>query len=228
MNRVNFILKISLCFFLCLFFNVSEAATAKTSGSIYNEISGESKPEFTLFENAYLGYIDLKLRGALSADKDILTIVDFRKPSTEKRLWVIDLKNKRVLFHTFVAHGENSGDRYAVDFSNKIASHQSSLGFYITEETYMGKNGLSLKLKGMEWGFNSNAKNRYIVLHGADYATEKYLKHNGKLGVSKGCPAIPMELSKPIIESTEGGTCLFIYFPDSNYIEDSDFIMNIF
>lgn len=195
-------------------------------GSIYSQLKGERKPEFSLFEKAYLGYIDLKLSGLLPYNKNILSIIDFRLPSVKKRFWVIDLKTKTVLYHTYVAHGENSGGKYAIDFSNTEGSHQSSLGFYKTQETYHGKNGLSLRLTGLEHGFNTNARERYVVLHGATYATEKYLKKHGVLGNSEGCPAIPMGLHIPIINLTKEGTCLFIYFPDARYLENSTFILD--
>ena len=197
-------------------------------GSIYQELNGSVKPDFELFEKAYLGYIDLKLIGQLSIEKEILSIIDFRLPSNKERLWVIDLKSKTILHHTLVAHGENSGKEYALDFSNEVNSHKSSLGFYGTEETYIGKNGLSLRLKGLERGFNSNARKRYVVLHGADYATKEYIAKNGILGNSEGCPAIPMGIHKNIIELTKEGTCLFIYFPDLSYIENSIYLMDTF
>ncbi len=216
-----------------LFFFVSAGNKQKNTtthylGSIYEELKGAVKPDFELFERAYLGYIDLKLSGLLTNQKDILSLVDFRIPSNKERFWVIDLKNKAILYHTLVAHGENSGKEYALDFSNQINSHKSSLGFYITEDTYIGKNGLSLRLRGIERGFNSNAKERYVVLHGADYATADYLKKHGTLGNSEGCPAIPMGIHKEIINLTKEGTCLFIYFPDQHYLEKSSFMMEGF
>jgi hypothetical protein len=212
-----------LLFVLCSFVNHPKAL-----GSIYDELTGEDKPDFELFERAYLGYIDLKLSGYITSKKEILSIIDFRLPSSEKRMWVIDLKGHNILYHTYVAHGENSGKEYAIEFSNKINSHKSSLGFYITQETYIGRNGLSLRLNGLERGFNTNARERYVVIHGADYATEDYLERNGVLGNSEGCPAVPMGVHKNIIEVTKGGTCLFIYFPDLDYLERSSFMMNNF
>jgi len=211
----------------CLFFGAKEQVEPASFylSSIYEELKGEEKPEFRLFEKAYLGYIDLKLSGFLSNEKEILSIIDFRLPSNKKRMWVIDLEQKLVLYHTFVAHGENSGEAYALEFSNQVNSHKSSLGFYVTQETYIGKNGLSLRLRGIERGFNSNARERYVVLHGANYAGEQYLKEHGTLGNSEGCPAIPMEIHQEVIELTKEGTCLFIYFPDLNYLEKSSFMM---
>lgn len=206
----------------------SFAKSAVKISSIYEALQGAKKPDFELFEKAYLGYIDLKLSGYLSLEKEILSIVDFRLASNKKRLWVIDLKSKTILHHTLVAHGEGSGKEYALDFSNEINSHKSSLGFYITEETYVGKNGLSLRLRGLERGFNTNARERYVVIHGADYATNSYLKENGMLGNSKGCPAVPTGEHLNIIEITKEGTCLFIYFPDDAYLRQSNFIMDVF
>lgn len=205
---------------------IAVPSSSHALGSIYNQLKGEQKPEFSLFKLAYLGYIDLKLSGLLPFSKSILSIIDFRLPSVKKRFWVIDLKTKTVLYHTYVAHGENSGGNYAIDFSNSEGSHQSSLGFYKTQETYFGKNGLSLRLKGLEHGFNTNARERYVVLHGATYATEEYIRENGVLGNSEGCPAIPMGLHIPIINLTKEGTCLFIYFPDARYLESSTFILD--
>ena len=196
--------------------------------SIYETLKGAKKPDFELFEKAYLGYIDLKLSGYLSLEKEILSIVDFRVESSKERFWIIDLKSKTILHHTLVAHGEGSGKEYALDFSNEINSHKSSLGFYITEETYIGKNGLSLRLRGLERGFNTNARERYVVIHGAEYATKGYLKENGMLGNSEGCPAVPMGEHLNIIEITKEGTCLFIYFPDDAYLRQSSFMMDVF
>lgn len=217
--------------FLALCLAISATTTfgfkAKTTKySIYQELKGKDKPAFDIFEKAYLGYIDLKLSGKIFSKKDILTVIDFRLHSTKKRFWLIDLKTKTILHHTYVAHGENSGKEYAFDFSNQVSSHKSSLGFYITQETYIGKNGLSLKLQGVESGFNTNARDRYVVLHGSDYATEEYIKKHGILGNSEGCPAVPMGEHKKIIELAKGGTVLFIYFPDSNYLEKSSYMMN--
>lgn len=215
---------LSSIFFLLLSFSTLQSSNFSTPlyfHSIYEDLKGSSKPDFPLFEKVYLGYIDLKFSGLIEADNNILSIIDFRLPSTEKRLWVIDLSSKIILFHTFVAHGENSGKEYALYFSNELNSHQSSLGYYLTEETYYGENGLSLRLKGLEYGINHNARKRHIVFHGADYASDNYLKANGILGNSKGCPAIPAEVHQSIIEVTKNGSCLFIYFPDLNYTEKS-------
>ncbi len=226
-----------LCF-IALFSMLSQNLKARTLEhpihstahykSIYKELKGSVKPDFDLFEKAYLGYIDLKLSGHLEPANQIFSLVDFRLPSKEKRFWVIDLESRTILFHTYVAHGENSGKEYAFDFSNTVDSHKSSLGYYRAEETYIGKNGLSLRLEGLEYGFNHRARERYIVLHGADYATEDYLKKNGTLGNSEGCPAVPMGVHRSIIEVTKGGSCLFIFFPDNQYLENSNYFFKGF
>jgi len=145
---------------------------------------------------------------------NILTIIDYSKPSSEKRFFVIDIQNKALLHSTFVAHGKNSGENMAVSFSNEQNSLQSSIGFFITGETYTGENGYSMKLDGLEKGINDNARSREIVIHGADYVSEEYISKYGRLGRSWGCPALPRELSKEIIDLISNGTCLLIYSKD--------------
>ncbi|HRO85207.1 MAG TPA: murein L,D-transpeptidase catalytic domain family protein [Niabella sp.] len=162
------------------------------------------------FEYAMNGFATLQNDGYLKNDS-ILTIVDFDQPSYNKRLYVIDIKNYKILFNTLVAHGKNSGKEWAQSFSNKAESNKSSLGFYVTEGTYNGSNGFSLKLSGMEAGLNSNAFQRAIVMHGADYVNDSYIRSQGYIGRSLGCPAVPEKLNRPIIEKIKNGSCLFIY-----------------
>lgn len=154
----------------------------------------------------------------------IITIVDFSQSANNKRLYIIDLQSGKILFNTWVAHGRNTGEEYAKIFSNKPNSYQSSLGFYITGNTYSGKHGLSLKLKGMEQGINDQAESRAIVIHGADYVSEEFIRKAGRLGRSQGCPAVCPELTEPIINLIQGGTCLFIYYPEKNYLASSGLI----
>lgn len=166
---------------------------------------------FEVFKKAITGYYNLKSNYKVSPDKQVLSIVDFSKPSTEKRLWIIDLASSKLLFHTLVAHGRGSGGLMAENFSNTAESHKSSLGFYVTDETYIGKHGQSMRLQGLDKGLNSNARSRAIVVHGADYVSERFVKQNGYLGRSHGCPAVPVELTNAIIKTIKGKTAMFIY-----------------
>ena len=179
-------------------------------------------PARDVFANGMKGYNKLKDEGKIQ--NEILTIVDFGKTSTEKRMWILDMNTQKVLFNTYVAHGKNTGVNKALKFSNTPNSFQSSLGFYVTAETYYGKNGLSLFIDGMEKGFNSKARERYVVIHGADYATESFIKRNGRLGRSYGCPAVPQEISKEIIDLIKGQSALFIYHPNQKYLQNSEYL----
>jgi hypothetical protein len=156
--------------------------------------------------------------------KPLLTVIDFSLPSTEKRLWIIDLATREIVLNTVVAHGRNSGNLMAEKFSNQPESYQSSLGFYKTAETYQGKHGYSLRLDGLENGFNDQARSRAIVIHGADYAREEFAKSTGRLGRSLGCPALPPELSAKVIDLIKEGSLLFIYGQDLDYLSRSTLI----
>ncbi len=177
-----------------------------------------------VFRKAYLGFTNLKKAGKLSEESHLITICDFSLSSTVKRLWVIDLNEKKILFNSLVAHGKNTGDEYAQNFSNTESSLQSSLGFYITESTYNGNNGYSLKLDGMDYGYNDAALQRAIVMHGADYVSENFIKSQNRIGRSWGCPAVPRELAEPIINTIKGENCLFIYYPDTEYLSNSKWL----
>lgn len=172
------------------------------------------------FSYAIKGFNRLVENGKLAKD-DLLSIVDFTKPSSQKRLFVLDLKNSRVLFNTYVAHGQGSGEKFARHFSNIPESYQSSLGFYITSGTYTGKNGYSMNLAGLEKGINDKAESRAIVMHGAPYVHESYIRSQGYIGRSWGCPAVPEKLNRPIIETIKGGSCLFLYSNNKHYLTHS-------
>ncbi len=171
---------------------------------------------------------DLALRGLtkINPTRPVLSIVDLSQPSSHKRLYVIDLRSRKLLFHTYVSHGRNSGQLMAGQFSNEPSSFQSSLGFYRTLGTYQGKHGLSLQLQGLERGINDRAFDRAIVMHGADYVCEDFIRQTGRLGRSQGCPAVSNVLSKPIIETVKGGTCLFIYAPNPQYLAKSRYLVS--
>jgi len=184
--------------------------------NIYTKCELNNKLEFTVFKQALDGYNSLEL-----SNKNILSIIDFSKPSTEERFFIIDLENPKLLYQTLVAHGKNSGYLNATKFSNRMGSHKSSLGFYRTGKSYFGKRGYSLQLEGLEKGINDNARLRGIVIHGANYVNEKYTNGNNMIGRSWGCPAVSKKLNKEIIELLKGGSCLFIYAEDELYKERS-------
>ncbi|MDO9376514.1 MAG: murein L,D-transpeptidase catalytic domain family protein [Ferruginibacter sp.] len=173
-----------------------------------------------VFDYAMRGFNYMKEQGSFTND-DVISIVDFSKPSSQKRLFIIDVKNYKLLFNTYVAHGMQSGKEFAEQFSNVPESNKSSLGFYETLGTYIGGHGYSLRLQGLERGINDNANRRDIVIHGAEYVNEKLITSQGYIGRSWGCPAIPQKLHKPIINKIKDGTCLFIYSPDRKYLTRS-------
>lgn len=195
---------------------------------LYDEIDfGKTTPvNAEVFARAYFGFLNLKDQGAISEEKSLLTICDFSLSSNVPRMWVIDVKKKKVLFHTLVAHGQGTGEEYAREFSNIEGSHQSSVGFFVTKDTYYGDNGYSLRLEGMDVGYNHNAMSRAIVMHGADYVSESFIQANQRLGRSWGCPAVSRKLAKPIIDAIKGGSCLFIYYPDKKYLASSKWLKN--
>lgn len=170
---------------------------------------------------------NLAMKGYYSYDNfksGTISIVDYSKPSTEKRFYVIDIEKKKLLFHTLIAHGKNTGGNMAANFANVPESLKSSLGFFKTAETYHGKHGFSLRLDGLENGINSNARNRAIVIHGAHYVSNDFIKTQGRLGRSWGCPALPITATTDIIKTISDGTCLFIYGNNGDYIKKSNFL----
>ncbi|MEC4003115.1 murein L,D-transpeptidase catalytic domain family protein [Flavobacterium sp. SUN052] len=191
---------------------------------IYNSLDANNfkLPKIESFSRALEGYYLLKEKGKIT--NDYLTIVDFSLSSKSKRMWVIDMNENKIIFNSLVAHGKNSGNDFANNFSNKNESNKSCLGFFATGEVYQGKHGLSLKLDGLEKGVNDNARERSIVMHGADYVSEKFIKIHNRLGKSQGCPALPLELSKKIIQTIKDKSCLFIYHPSKSDLESSKLV----
>jgi hypothetical protein len=172
------------------------------------------------FEYAWMGYNKLQKKGLLRRTS-VLSICDFSQSSSQERMYVIDVPNKKLLYRTFVAHGINSGQEYASSFSNKPDSYKSSMGFYVTRQTYYGSNGLSLKIQGMDKGFNDMACRRNIVIHGAPYVSLRILHKYGVMGTTFGCPAIPEEMSSKIIPAVKDGSCFFIFYPSKKYLTES-------
>lgn len=172
------------------------------------------------FDYALTGFHKLLDEGKIQKD-NILSILDFSLPSGKKRLFVIDLASGELVFHTYAAHGKKSGTTVATEFSNKMNSNKSSLGFYVTGDTYNGKHGTSLRLEGEEKGINDNALARGIVMHSASYVDESIIAQQGFIGRSQGCPALPGNIYKAVIEKIKNGSCLFIYSPDKFYTSHS-------
>lgn len=204
------------------------------AGIIEKDLDKEIKDVFFSIENLVdtglsRDVFDLAIKGLRKLDSDgklnnpnIVTIADYSQSSNKKRLYVIDLKNRKLLFNTYVAHGRNTGDEYARSFSNKEGSFKSSLGFYVTEKPIVGSHtGFALLINGVEKGFNDHAVQRQIIIHAAEYASENFIKKHGRLGRSYGCPSLPPDMNKPIIETIKGGTCLFLYNPNKDYIGKS-------
>ena len=187
---------------------------------LWSECKLQKLISFDVFNTAIMGLNKIKrpLR------KNIITIIDFSKPSTENRFFVIDIESKYVLYNCLVAHGKNTGENFAEAFSNAPESLMSSPGFFLTAETYTGNHGYSLRLDGLEKGINDNARVREIVIHGADYVSDDYIKKYGRLGRSWGCPALPLTLYKDIIDKIREGTCVFIYSTDSAYNRNTVFL----
>ena len=161
--------------------------------------------------------------GALDAPPT-LTVIDYSKPSTEPRLWVFDLATRKLLFRELVAHGRNTGENLARSFSDQLNSRQSSLGLFRTADTYTGSNGYSLRLDGLEPGFNSHARERAIVMHGAPYVDPATAAANGRLGRSWGCPALRSAVAAKVIDTIQGGGVIFSYYPDSDWLKESRFL----
>lgn len=178
---------------------------------LYHNI-GIPDMDYDAFEQAITGYERIPAR-----KKNVLVLIDYSKPSTSERLYVIDVPQHKLLYKSLVAHGRGSGDNYATSFSNVSGSHKSSLGFYLTGDTYRGRNGYSLRLMGLEEGINDNAYERAIVIHGADYCASSFIETAGRLGRSFGCPALPKELNTPIIDTIKDGAVVFIYGADDSY-----------
>jgi hypothetical protein len=189
------------------------------------------------FANASLGSIDENVfdlalgaascavqSGAVEGRPRTLTIIDYSRPSTEKRLWVVDLTTRELLYEELVAHGQGTGANHASKFSNKADSHQTSLGLFVTDTTYVGKNGYSLRLDGLDKGINDRARDRAIVMHGAPYVSDAFVRANGRLGRSWGCPAVSDAVARQLIDRVKGGGLVFAYYPDADFLKTSKYL----
>ena len=219
---------------------LAAAVAAGVSGVVHADvaapIAAHASGAGTEWTPATLGSLDpdvfdLAMRATTCAVKSgdvpnptTLTVIDYSKPSTEKRLWVFDLKAHSLLYHELVAHGQGSGDNLAKHFSNEAETHSSSIGLYVTENTYIGKNGYSLRLNGLDRGFNDHALDRAIVMHGAPYVSDEFAKAQGRLGRSWGCPALREGIAREVIDRVKGGGLLFAYYPDPAWIKASKFL----
>ncbi len=229
MFMLRFCLSFLLLFFPCFLFlgskpsadvpdkpDVTLAVESAAYAGLYRSMQLEGVVSWKAFRQAVTGYHKIADR-----KRDVLTLIDFSRPSTEKRLFVFDMKQRKLLFSSVVSHGKNSGDKYATSFSNEYGSYKSSLGFYLTETTYQGKNGYSLILNGLEKGINDRARERAIVMHGAAYANPSVVSEGGRLGRSFGCPAVPQKLTRPIIDAIKGGSVMYIYAEAPDYLAHS-------
>lgn len=160
----------------------------------------------------------------LVRNHQLLTVIDYSLPSTQPRLFVFNLAQQKLLFRELVAHGKNSGEVATTRFSNDPGSLETSLGLFVTADTYNGNNGYSLRLKGLDQGFNDLAWSRAIVMHGASYVSDATVRALGRLGRSWGCPAVRKEVAKKIIDTVKGGTPVFAYYPDTKYLAQSEFV----
>lgn len=194
--------------------------------AVYDQIdfTGSDTLAYEAFKYAYTGYLNLAGERKLNMAKPILTVCDFTLSSSKNRMWVIDMQQKKVLLNTYVAHGQGSGEEFAVAFSNKMNSHQSSIGFYVTGATYNGEHGNSLYLHGMDNGYNNAAYERNIVVHGADYVSPGFISSNDRLGRSWGCPAVASKLANKTIDLIKDGTCMFIYYPQKQYLASAKWL----
>lgn len=223
-----------LCFLLLYLGTVDAKATSlKENQSIYLEdfkayaeklyqTLDDSDLDYNAFEAALKGYLKLQDEGKIE-DGSFLTVIDMSVSANKNRFFLIDVKNKIIVHKTIVAHGRNSGGEFAKDFSNKIGSFKSSIGFYRTAETYSGKHGLSLRLDGLEFS-NDNARERAIVIHAADYVSTGFIKQNGRLGRSLGCPSLPKKDYNQIVNKIKNGSLLFIYYPQDTYLKNSSLV----
>ena len=204
---------------------MTDTATVN-NGNINEELQHLSQKAPALNKNvlklALTAYHTASEKG--NVKKPVLTVIDYSLPSSKQRMWIFDVRKEKLLYNTYVAHGRNSGADTPNHFSNASHSKATSLGTFITKDTYFGSKGLSLNLQGMEHGFNDNAYNRRVVVHGAWYVEPEFIKSSGRAGRSWGCPSIAQTIAKPVINTIKGGSVLFAYYPDHYYLSHSGYV----
>jgi hypothetical protein len=199
------------------------AASASPSGPAANDRLSAATIDAHAFGLAFSAASCAVHAGAVT-NPSTLTIIDYSKPSTAKRLWVFDLRTRELLYQELVAHGQGSGDNFARLFSNEPETHRSSLGLFVTQDAYTGKNGYSLRLNGLDTGFNDRARERAIVMHGATYVNAELARTRGRLGRSWGCPALSDDIARTVIGRIKDGGLVFAYYPDQAWLRASKYL----
>jgi hypothetical protein len=213
------------------FFSTGTPAYVSTHSNPVNNVNvqlqhlSQKAPQLNknVLKLALVAYNKASAKGTVK--KPVLTVIDYSLPSSKQRMWIFDLRKEKLLYNTYVAHGMNSGMSTPHHFSNKLSSKETSLGTYVTRDTYIGSKGLSLNLQGLERGFNDNAYNRRVVIHGAWYVEPDFIKKSGRAGRSWGCPSIAKTLAKPVINTIKNGSVVFAYYPDKYYLSHSGYLM---
>lgn len=209
--------------------SVCAVSGAAAPARVANNVTA-TRVEFASIGGIAPAVLDLALRATAcaaqsqAATPSTLTVIDYSLPSTEKRLWVFDLAERRLLYEELVAHGSGSGMGVATAFSNTPDSHQSSLGLFVTDSAYVGRNGYSLRMDGLDEGFNDRARERAIVIHGAPYVDETLSRKQGRIGRSWGCPAVRPQIARDLIDRVAGGGFVFAYYPDEEFLQRSKYL----
>ena len=222
MQRMK-ITALALVVFCLLVPGVIKASSAASFARADFETSELGTIETDVFDLA-LGAASCAVKSGAVKNPSTLTVIDYSKPSSEKRLWVFDLKSRELVYEELVAHGQGSGANIASQFSNEPETHRTSLGLFVTADTYVGKNGYSLRLDGLDRGYNDQARERAIVMHGAPYVSDSFVKANGRLGRSWGCPAVSELVARKMIDTVKGGGLVFAYYPDAAWLKTSKFL----
>ena len=215
-------------FFLAIFCTAAMAgapltATASATATLVSELQGLAPTlDRKVLRRAVTAMECAMDKGADAAER--LAIIDFSLPSSEQRLWIFDLEARALLLHELVAHGQGSGQNLASQFSNVSGSHQSSIGLFRTSESYYGRHGYSLRMDGLEAGVNDRARDRAIVIHGADYVDPAWIDRQGRIGRSQGCPAVRQEVAGQVVDTLKDGQFLFSWYPDPEWLASSRYL----